>query len=567
MKSNPIVPQSGFFVTLADGHGAAAEQIAVIDLVNRVLGRCADKPTRRLCVSLLMQAQVSPYAFAASLGYTPRHCYNIASRFEEEGVQGLIDRPRSGRPPKEAPDREPEADTPDPSPQIVGRTRFGGLWLLLPLLLASSWWAKAPRLLHFAHSHRLTIRQWLLTVLAACICGLKRLYHLSDVYDVGLALFTGRRQVIDQSTAQKLLKDIQGIDEFVVQGMADDVVQDEGPETTLAIDEHLVPRWTEQIPLPKARVATRGRVMKAQKLVYVYDLLRHRVVGLVTGDIPFRTQLLKLARTVSQLWGSVRLLFDAGGYGADTFNQLDAMSGVTYLTRASNYANSVRQWEVIPPENYDFYLRQRKGRPLRRFLITETWTSIRGCEEPIRTIVLRDPAAENPKKRFTCFFTNDHQTSMKELADEYPIHWRQENSYRVLVHDLALHALPKDYHLREDGSVELDSTQVKLIAWLKGRAFNLMRDFGQALGGGPATATAGTLVRKFIVQPATLYLADDRLQVVLDPFPGQMALQPLLEKINKQRTAIPQLGGLVLDISIGKQDAHHRVKLLFPLKG
>ena len=567
MKSNPIVPQSGFFVTLADGHGAAAEQIAVIELVNQVLSHCADKPTRRLCVSLLMQVQVSPYAFAASLGYTPRHCYNIASRFEEEGVQGLIDRPRSGRPPKEAPDREPEADTLDPSPQIVGRTRFGGLWLLLPLLLASSWWAKAPRLLHFAHSHRLTIGQWLLTVLAACICGLKRLYHLSDVYDVGFALFTGRRQVMDQSTAQKLLKDIQGIDEFVAHSMADDVVLDEGQETALSIDEHVVPRWTEQIPLPKTRVSTRGRVMKAQKLVYVYDLLRHRVVGLATGDVRFRTQLLKLARIISQLWGSVRLLFDAGAYAADTFNQLDAMPGVTYLTRASNYANSVRQWEVIPPENYDFYLRQRKGRPLKRSLITETWTSIRGREQPIRTIVLRDPTAEIPKKRFTSFFTNDRQKPMKELVDEYPTHWRQENSYRVLVHDLALHALPKDYHLREDGSVELDSTQVKLIAWLKGRAFNLMRDFGQALDGRWATATVGTLVRKFIVRPATIYLADDRLQVVLDPFPGQMALQPLLEKINEQRTAIPQLGGLALDLSIGKQDAHHRVKLLFPLKG
>ena len=138
---------------------------------------------------------------------------------------------------------------------MVGRTRFGGLWLLLPLLLASSWWSKASRLLHFAHSHRLTIRQWLLTVLAACICGLKRLYHLSDVYDVGFAPFTGRHKVMDQSTAQKLLKDVQGIDEFVAQSMADDVVLDEGQVTTLSIDEHVVPRWTEQIPLPKPESA------------------------------------------------------------------------------------------------------------------------------------------------------------------------------------------------------------------------------------------------------------------------------------------------------------------------
>ena len=35
MKSNSIVPQSDFFVTLADGHAATAEQITVIELVNR----------------------------------------------------------------------------------------------------------------------------------------------------------------------------------------------------------------------------------------------------------------------------------------------------------------------------------------------------------------------------------------------------------------------------------------------------------------------------------------------------------------------------------------------------
>lgn len=566
MKSNLILLQSDNFVTLAESYQPTAGQAVVIDLVNRILSRGADKPTRRLCVSLLMESDLSPYAFAASLGYTPRHCYNISQRFGDEGVQGLIDRPRSGRPPIEDQEREPEIDSPDPSPQIVGRTRFGGLWLLLPLLLVSSWWAKAQTLLHFGHSHRLTISQWLLTVLAACICGLKRLYHLNDVYDVGFALFTGRRQVMDQSTAQKLLKDIQGVDEFVAQSMADDVAQ-EGQEATLAIDEHRVPRWAELIPLPKSKVATRGRVMKVEKLVYVHDLLRNRLVGLTTGDIPFRTQLLKLARILCKLWGSVRLLFDAGGYAADTFNRLNAIPGITYLTRAKSYANSVRQWEVIPPENYDFYVRERKGRPPKRFLITETWTSIRGCKEPIRTIVLRNPAAEIPKERFTCFFTNDHETPMKELADEYPIHWRQESGYRVLVHDLALDALPKGYRQQEDGSIQLDSTQVKLIAWLKGRAFNLMRDFGQALGGLWATATVGTLVRKFIVRPATLYRSDERLQVVLDPFPGHMALQGLLEEINQQQIAIPQLGGLILHVSIAEQDAHDRVKLLFPPQG
>ncbi len=73
-----------------------------------------------------------------------------------------------------------------------------------------------------------------------------------------------------------------------------------------------------------------------------------------------------------------------------------------------------------------------------------------------------------------------------------------------------------------------------------------MTDFAQALGGKYTKMWAGTLLRKFIRRPATLYLVDKELHVVFDPFPGQDELLSLLEKLNTQRTSLPWLDNLVV---------------------
>ena len=78
--------------------------------------------------------------------------------------------------------------------------------------------------------------------------------------------------------------------------------------------------------------------------------------------------------------------------------------------------------------------------------------------------------------------------------------------------------------------------------------------FAQAMGGDYTQLWAGTLLRKFIRRPATLYLIGKELHVVFDPFPGQDELQPLLDKLNDKHVALPWLNHLVVQLSIA-QDA------------
>ncbi|MBU0492785.1 MAG: hypothetical protein KKA73_16170 [Chloroflexi bacterium] len=138
-------------------------------------------------------------------------------------------------------------------------------------------------------------------------------------------------------------------------------------------------------------------------------------------------------------------------------------------------------------------------------------------------------------------------------------------------HDLCLDIVPPGYGLtttRDDQgqlqrAVEYDQTAFFLAAWLRCLVFNLLSRFAQALGGEYTRMWAGTLLRKFIRRPATLYLVGNELQVIFDPFPGHAELQPLLDRLNAQRTALPWLGAapcgndLVVQFRIAQEEPLH----------
>ena len=93
-------------------------------------------------------------------------------------------------------------------------------------------------------------------------------------------------------------------------------------------------------------------------------------------------------------------------------------------------------------------------------------------------------------------------------------------------------------------------TGLHLVAWLRHWTYNLVKDFGVALGGPYATMQVGTLVRKFIARPGFLRLKGNELQVTLMPFTGSQALNEWIQQTNEQRVSIPWLDHLILQIEI-----------------
>jgi hypothetical protein len=482
-----------------------------------------------------------------------------------------------------------EAQTP-PTPEQetvhLGRTRVGGAFILAVLLVEEGL-LRFAHLLSMAPGYAVTSVQWLLTAIFSVIWGIERAFHLDDVRDIGFALLTGRPRPLSHSTFQHLLHAIARWDAiFFYLATARQAVRKPGEGTRrISLDGHVLPRYTKLVDLTKGRIASTGRVLKAEELISAFDLDAESFLALRVrqGGKNLTHVLLALVKELRILRrgieGLLRFFFDRGGYKGLIFKTLSKLDDVHFYTPAIRYPTNVRQWEVLTEEDFEpepFVFDKHADLPLEeqpRFRLADISMEINVWEDKrltgsveVRAIVVHDPQGQTSKERWPfVLLTDDWDTPARELANEWGDHWGHEFAHRIGKHDLCLDILPPGYTLTttrdEDGrlqrQVEYDTTSFFLSAWLRCLVFNLMTLFGQALGGECANMWAGTLLRKFIRRPATLYLVGKELHVVFDPFPDQEALRPLLEELNAKRVALPWLNGLVVQFSIAQDEPLH----------
>jgi hypothetical protein len=468
----------------------------------------------------------------------------------------------------------------------LGHTRVGGAFILAILLIETGW-LRFAHLLPMVGGYTVTATQWLLTAIFSVIYGIRRAFHLDDVRDIGFALLTGRPRPLTHGTFQHLLHAIAAEDaERFYQATAEQEVQALGNGTRrISLDGHNLPRWTRLVDLVKGKIGNTGRILKAEELVLAYDLdaLRWLSLRVYQGTKKLSKGLTEMVRELLKHRGSLqsllRLFFDKGGYSGQNFRALADESRVHFYTPAVRYPSSVTQWEQLQETDFDsepFVFDKHadlpeKERPTYRLADTEMTINVWEKQQVVdtvtlRAVVLHDPQGEKPVERWpVVLLTDDHEIDARDLLNEFGDHWGQEFGHRIGKHDLCLDILPPGYVLstRRDGEgqlhreVEYDQTALFLSAWLRCLVFNLMSRFAQALGGGYAKMWAGTLLRKFIRRPATLYLVDKELHVVFDPFPGQDELQPLLDELNAKRTPLPWLNNLVVQFSIAQDEPLH----------
>jgi len=478
----------------------------------------------------------------------------------------------------------PTAAAPDPAQ--LGRTQVGGAFILAILLLETGW-LRFAQLLPLAPGYAVTATQWLLTALFAVIFGIRRAFHLDDVCDIGFALLTGRPRPLTHGTFQHWLRAVPApaAAEFY-QATAAQEVQDLGPGTRrISLDGHNLPRYTQVVDLVKGKIGNTGRIHKAEELVLAFDLdarcwLALRVYQgtkkLSQGLVPLVQELLQHRGTLP---GLLRLFFDKGGYCGQIFRTLADELRVRFYTPAVRYATNVAQWEQLTAADFDpepFVFDKHADLPPPEqpvYHLADTEMTLPVYEDrkkvdtvTLRAVVLHDPQGEKPAERWpVVYLTDDYDIDARALLNEYGDHWGQEGGHRVGKHDLCLDIVPPGYVLttsRDDQGqlqreVEYDQTAFFLAAWLRCLVFNLLSRFAQALGGEYTRLWAGTLLRKFIRRPATLYLVGNELQVVFDPFPGHEELQPLLDRLNAQRTALPWLNDLVVQFRIAQEEPIH----------
>jgi len=468
----------------------------------------------------------------------------------------------------------------------LGRTKAGGAFILAVLLVETGW-LKLAELLPMAPQYAVTAVQWLLTAIFAVIYDVRRAFHLDDVRDIGFALITGRARPLSHGTFQHLLHAIpaeaarrfyEATARRIVRGLRAGVRR-------ISLDGHNLPRYTKVVDVIKGKIGNTGRVLKAEEMVLAFDLdawlwLALRVYQgskkLSRALLEMVAELRRHREGIEGLW---RIFFDKGGYKGQNFQALSVLPDVHFYTPAVRYSTNVEQWEQLEEGDFDpkpFVFDKHADlpadqRPAYRLADMTMTVNIREKNRVVgtvglRAIVIHDPKGQTPAERWPLVvLTDDYQIDARELANEFGDHWGQEFGHRIGKHDLCLDIVPPGYRLTsrrdENGQlqreVEYDSTAFFLSSWLRCLVFNLMSLFAKRLGGEYAKKWAGTLLRKFIRRPATLYLIGNELHVVFDPFQDQDDLRPLLDELNAKRVQLPWLNGLVVQFSIEEDEPLH----------
>ncbi len=260
---------------------------------------------------------------------------------------------KTGRPPKS------QAPPLDAEPAVIGYSAYAGLWLLVPGLLAS-------RLLPLTHWLTFAVPvagllpwQWVLTVLVLAWLGFSRMQHLRDLWDVGVALFTGRCRVLDADRGRKALK---AIPATAGQRFYQATAQTEGEtipqvQPRVSGDEHPVGHQGGP-EMPKAKVPRFGRVRCAHHLFGTFVLGVRRFVGLVVTQANRRLcpgaadQLAEARAHQAQAQpgsSGLRAILDRGSYQGAAHRALQALrqQGVQHLALARRTQPNVAYWDSL----------------------------------------------------------------------------------------------------------------------------------------------------------------------------------------------------------------------------
>ncbi len=124
-----------------------------------------------------------------------------------------------------------------------------------------------------------TLRQGLLTSVFAAVIGMKRIFHLDDMEDLGFARLCGGRRCPSRFTVGGWRRHLPWyeVDAFCRRTSPWHLLHREDAMTSF--DEHTIPRWTKKFHIGKGYSTTRNKYMRCEKLFTGYDLASNRFLS------------------------------------------------------------------------------------------------------------------------------------------------------------------------------------------------------------------------------------------------------------------------------------------------
>jgi len=305
-------------------------------------------------------------------------------------------------------------------------TYFGGIFLFIPLILELG----LDKLfqLSFYGSKQIPTQNYLLSYLCVKLLGCERLYHCSDFnFDYALGTFAGLNVLPkastlasfsyrnDTDTIKKLLKGVTKklYDKSYIKGK------------NINLDFHSIPFFGDTEEIERNWVATRGKRMKSILTLFAQDL-DTTFLCYSNGDIKNDEQndeVLRFVEYYKETTGILpeRLIFDSKVTTYQNLNELN-QQGIKFITlgrRGSDFAKkieNVSSWTKIKLDNV-----KRKYSELECF---EKTSKIIDYQGKIREVYIKGNGRELPMR----LFTNDNDSSLKQIITFYSHRWRIENN-------------------------------------------------------------------------------------------------------------------------------------------
>lgn len=429
---------------------------------------------------------------------------SIASILKEEGFSRLLRRRDEERPNFPRPEAAPIADVRQFAlKKHEFRTKFGGLFLFLPLL------AQIPmeKMLHEAEypgTKMIPSAHAIRSLLALKLFGNARYSHvMSYVFDEGLALFAGLNAIPKRSFLTEYSCRVEPASHRDLMARWFGALATIGLEygVSFDLDFHTIPFHGEDALVQKHYVSKRSRRQKGILAFLVWDGEKKHFCY-ANADVRKEDQNDEILRFV-EFWeekvgrSSGELVFDSK---LTTYKNLSKLNEkkIQFITLRRRSKNMLRQIHSLPESAWRKIELSNVSREYKTPKIINQQIQLQNYKGPIRQIAIVDLGHEQP----TFLLTNQMRKSAKTLVDRYAKRMIIENSISDNIDFFHMDALSSSVAMK----VDLD-LQLTLMA------SSLYRLLGAKLGNGYETAKSRHIFRDIIDMTATVCVTDQKILI------------------------------------------------------
>ena len=496
----------------------------------------------RAQVIALRKQNLSIYDISRSLHQAgqPLSPAAVAVILQEEGFAKLPRRADEERPPGSRPTVADVADVQqlDLQPRTI-HTRFGGLFLFLPLL-ATLPFDRLIRQAGFPGSAMIPAAHAVRSLLALKLFGNARHSHvMSYVLDEGLALFAGLNVVPKRSFLTEYSCRLDPACYPLLLRRWFDALSHAGLPRghSFDLDFHTIPFHGDDALVEKHYVSKRSRQQKGVLAFLAHDA-DTRVFCFAQADLRKEEQadaVLQFVAFWKRRTGRVpeELIFDSKLTTYANLNRLDQQH-VGFITLRRRSEQLLQTIATTPPSAWRRVELEGVSRLYKTPRILDQRITLSDYDKPIRQIIVKDLGHEQP----TILLTNQLARSAAKLIGRYAQRMLVENHIEDGIDFFHMDALSSAVALKVNCDL--------LLTLL---ASSLYRLLGLRLGGGYETAKARHIFRDFVDATATIRLTKTEVVVRFQ----KRAHNPLLLAAGFAETdvPVPWLGRKHLRLELG----------------